>query len=74
MASFLDGEFGVIQVMGIREVLKVLGWSQRDLARRLGVHESTVCKWVAGANAPQYATEYLAVVWFAHLILHRDKR
>ena len=46
-----------------RETLKALGWSQRDLASRLGVTQSSVSRWCTGSlELPQYAAAYLEVV------------
>lgn len=38
-------------------MLKVLGWSKAELARRLGVHANTVLGWKG--EAPDYALAYL---------------
>lgn len=39
--------------------LSELGWTQAELARRLGVFPSTVNKWVKGSDFPKYAEAYL---------------
>ncbi len=42
-----------------RASLKSLRWSQAELARRLGLAESTVCRWKLEREVPQYAAAYL---------------
>lgn len=42
----------------LREALSELGWSQRELARRLRVHQNTVTQWMRG-EAPGYAEAYV---------------
>ena len=39
------------------EMLKYLGWSKAELARRLGLHPNTISHW--GDEAPGYALAYL---------------
>ena len=39
--------------------LELLGWSQAELARRLGIHQNTITKW--RNEPPKYAAEYLKV-------------
>jgi ribosome-binding protein aMBF1 (putative translation factor) len=44
----------------LRKCLGVLGWSQRELARRLQKHHSTVRKWArAERMIPQHVAEWL---------------
>ena len=43
--------------MGLKSDLKSLGWSQAELARRLGVRPATVTDW--GDVAPVYAAAYV---------------
>lgn len=45
--------------MDFRQKLRVLGWSQAKLAKKLGVYPSTVSEWVSKASAPEYAEAYL---------------
>ena len=44
---------------GMEPMLKKLGWTKAELARRLGLQRTTVSAW--GADAPQYAVAYLAL-------------
>lgn len=39
--------------------LKELGWSQAELARRLGVSPPTVTNWVNRSEFPKYSEAYL---------------
>lgn len=39
-------------LVGLAPVLRVLGWSQSDLARRLNLHPSTVHRWYHRREAP----------------------
>ncbi|MDF0506554.1 helix-turn-helix transcriptional regulator [Burkholderia cenocepacia] len=39
--------------------LGVLGWSQAEFARRLGVDPTTVSRWVSASRFPKWAGEYL---------------
>jgi transcriptional regulator with XRE-family HTH domain len=48
--------------------LRTIGWSQRELARRAGVHETRVRRWAAGnAQVPPALAAWLAraVAWHA---------
>lgn len=45
--------------MDFRQKLRVLGWSQAKLAKKLGVFPSTVTEWVNKGSAPGYADAYL---------------
>ncbi|KPD18016.1 hypothetical protein ADM96_15670 [Burkholderia sp. ST111] len=55
-------------------VLKQLGWTQRELARRLGVTPQTVSGWITRPDTvPRYASEYLRVCWLAHEILNNKE-
>jgi len=45
--------------MDFRTKLRVLGWSQAKLGRKIGVYPSTVSEWVSKGAAPQYAEAYL---------------
>lgn len=47
--------------MGWRDDLRDLGWSQAELAERLGVHGNTVSNWVKTGDAPRYAEAYLGM-------------
>ena len=40
--------------------LEELGWTKRDLAKRMGLHENTVYAW--GDVRPVYASRFLAVM------------
>lgn len=37
----------------IRSVRTARGWTQAELAMKLGVNTSTVCRWESGATAPR---------------------
>ncbi|OXJ21424.1 transcriptional regulator [Burkholderia sp. HI2714] len=39
--------------------LNVLGWSQAEFARRLGVDPTTVSRWVSASKFPKWVGEYL---------------
>ena len=39
----------------VRRARRIIGLSQRDLARRLGVAHSTVARWETGATSPDLA-------------------
>ena len=42
--------------------LRILGWSQNELARRLGLHVNTVSRWglsTARSEIPRYAVAYV---------------
>jgi transcriptional regulator with XRE-family HTH domain len=39
----------------LKKALKDKGWSQRELARQLGVSPSTVTRWLNGERAPDRA-------------------
>ena len=40
------------------ELLRRVGWNNKELARRLGVQENTVSRWHYN-GAPEYAMEHL---------------
>lgn len=47
-------------VQALNDALAALDWSGAELARRLGVFQSTVSGWRTGkAPVPKYASEYL---------------
>lgn len=37
----------------IREALDITGWSQPEMARRIGVHKHTVQDWLQGRQRPR---------------------
>ncbi|MGU7773707.1 helix-turn-helix domain-containing protein [Burkholderia sp. MR1-5-21] len=39
--------------------LSVLGWSQAEFARRLGVDPTTVSRWIGNSKFPKWVGEYL---------------
>jgi transcriptional regulator with XRE-family HTH domain len=39
--------------------LAILGWSQAEFARRLGVDPTTVSRWVRAGKFPKWVGEYL---------------
>ena len=46
----------------LREALRTLGWKQSDLARRVGVGDTTVSRWMAGdPPVPEPVTAYLGL-------------
>ncbi len=50
----------ILDKIELREALFGLGWSQVDLARRLGVHQNAVYLWASGkVEVPGYVEEYL---------------
>lgn len=54
----------------LKAALKAIGWSQKDLAKRLEVNEDTVGRWVTGKTVvPGYVVEYLRVLGLARQIL-----
>lgn len=54
----------------LKAELRAIGWSQKDLAKRLEVNEDTVGRWVTGKTVvPGYVVEYLRVLGLAHQIL-----
>lgn len=51
----------------LTDALTTLGWTQAELARRLGLHVNTVSAWATGkTEIPVYAAEYLRVMVLAH--------
>jgi DNA-binding transcriptional regulator YiaG len=36
----------------VSELLQTIGWSQRELARRLNITDSTVRSWISGRRMP----------------------
>lgn len=44
-----------ISMHRIARLLKEMGWSQADLARRIGVSQQTVQQWVSGKSTPKPA-------------------
>lgn len=54
----------------LKAELRAIGWSQKDLAKRLEVNEDTVGRWVTGKTVvPGYVVEYLRVLGLARQIL-----
>lgn len=47
-----------VSVLTVDQALDVLGWTQAELSRRMGVHENTVAQWKA-LGMPDYAAAYL---------------
>ena len=43
----------------LKEHLKCLGWSQAKLARKIGVTETTVSRWMKGGKIPGATTAYV---------------
>lgn len=56
-----------------KAALDFLGWSQAELARRLGLHYNSVSKWVSSGNIPDYVAEYLRVMTGLHHLLRGRK-
>lgn len=57
----------------LKAELRVIGWSQKDLAKRLEVNEDTVGRWVTGKTVvPGYVVEYLRVLGLARQILEGE--
>jgi transcriptional regulator with XRE-family HTH domain len=55
---------------GLQGALRMLGWSQAELGRRLGVSANGVSAWATGAvSVPKYVEEYLRVALLAKEIL-----
>lgn len=47
----------------LREILTVMRWSQRELARIVGISEGVVRKWARGAApVPEYVGKWLRTV------------
>lgn len=56
------------------EALRVLGWTQRGFADRVGIHPQTVNRWATGyegADIPKWAAAYLGAM--LDLAMLRDK-
>lgn len=47
----------------IRELMKLRGWTQRQLATELQVNEGTVSKWLSGDNEPMGPCRVLMRHW-----------
>jgi DNA-binding transcriptional regulator YiaG len=47
----------------IRELMRLRGWSQRELARQLQVHEASVSRWLAGDIDVQGPCRVLMRYW-----------
>jgi len=46
-----------------KDALRLVGWTQRQFAGRMGVDEATVSRWASGRlPVPQYVAEYMRVV------------
>lgn len=45
----------VIRPVEIRRLLEASGWTQEDLAQRIGCRRITVGRWLAGVSAPKGA-------------------
>ncbi len=48
----------------IRQLREERGWSQLDVAQRLGVHESMVSRWDRGERVPRARTQQRLAVLF----------
>ncbi len=48
----------------IRELREARGWTQADVALRLGVHESMVSRWDRGKRVPRARTQQRLAVLF----------
>lgn len=45
------------------EALGAVGWSQREIARRVGIHPNTANDWAKGRSAvPKWVGSYLGLV------------
>lgn len=53
----------------LRKALKDLGWSQAELARRLGREPHTITEWMYRGEVPAYASAYLRAVVMAKRIV-----
>lgn len=54
----------------LKAALSDLGWSQKDLASRLGCDQDTVSRWSTGKTpVPAHVAEYMRVVLLAKEIL-----
>ena len=54
--------------------LRDLGWSQGELASRLGLNRNTVSRWKQEDEVPKYASAYLElalVIHSAHLAMNK---
>ena len=45
----------------LKVALKALGWKQSELARRVGVGDTTVSRWVGGDAVPEPVAAYLGI-------------
>lgn len=45
----------------LKVALKALGWKQSELARRVGVGDTTVSRWVGGDAVPAPVAAYLGI-------------
>ncbi|HEX4923690.1 MAG TPA: helix-turn-helix transcriptional regulator [Bdellovibrionales bacterium] len=57
----------------IRQLRLRLGWSQAELARRLGCRQQTVSEWETDAYVPQNAYSRLLELLHDHLEVHSDQ-
>jgi repressor LexA len=53
----------------IREIMLLMGWKQQQLARRIGVSQGTISKWISGDHQPNVAQ----LEPLQHLIDHESK-
>ena len=55
----------------LRGALSALGWKQSELARRVGVGDTTVSRWVSGDAVPQPVAAYLGIALEIHQLYQR---
>ena len=54
------------RAMNLKSTLQIIGWANRELARRYGVSENQVRRWKAGATIPADLAECLTALEYAH--------